>query len=186
MNNKIMGCLLFVVGLAIGSVVTGQHVREKYEKIVQEEIDSVKELLHNKTNTSEKEGESEIYGDIWECSESKNADVEEYEALIDINNYANRSEKKPDKEEADFDPYVIPPEEFGELEEYEKCTLLYYSDHILAYEDGELADAADAIIGEGSLERFGEYEEDSVFVRNDRLKCDYEILLEPRKFYSDD
>ena len=42
MNNKIMGCLLFVVGLAIGSVVTGQHVREKYEKIVQEEIDSVK------------------------------------------------------------------------------------------------------------------------------------------------
>ena len=56
----------------------------------------------------------------------------------------------------------------------------------MAYEDGELVDAADAIIGEGSLERFGEYEEDSVFVRNDRLKCDYEILLEPRKFYSDD
>ncbi|CAK7007701.1 MAG: hypothetical protein EUB_01566 [Eubacterium sp.] len=192
MNNKVMGCLLFVAGLAIGSVVTGQYVREKYEKIVQEEIDSIRALLHDEskeqvyTDTEEKDKVSEIYGDIWECDENQDADMEEYEELIDINNYANGSERKHDKEKTEFNPYVIPPEEFGEFEEYEKNTLLYYQDHVLAYEDGELVDAVDSMIGEGALDHFGEYEEDSVFVRNDRMKCDYEILLEPRCFYSDD
>ena len=33
-------------------------------------------------------------------------------------------------------------------------------------------------IGIDSLNHFGEYEEDSVFVRNDIKKCDYEILLD--------
>ena len=42
----------------------------------------------------------------------------------------------------------------------------------------------DEIVGEESLNHFGEYEDDSVFVRSDRLKCDYEILLDQRN-YSD-
>lgn len=39
-------------------------------------------------------------------------------------------------------------------------------------------------IGFESLGHFGEYEDDSVFVRNDRLKTDYEILLDEEN-YSD-
>ena len=31
-------------------------------------------------------------------------------------------------------------------------------------------------VGEDFSDHFGEYEEDSVFVKNDRLKCYYEIL----------
>ena len=42
----------------------------------------------------------------------------------------------------------------------------------------------DEIVGKESLNHFGEYEDDSVFVRNDRLKRDYEILLDQRN-YSD-
>ena len=34
-------------------------------------------------------------------------------------------------------------------------------------------------VGKKSLKHFGEYEEDSVFVRNDDLETDYEILLQP-------
>ena len=35
-----------------------------------------------------------------------------------------------------------------------------------------------------ALEHFGEYEDDSVFVRNEENMCDYEILLDQRT-YSD-
>ena len=42
----------------------------------------------------------------------------------------------------------------------------------------------DNVVGLESLTHFGEFEDDSVFVRNDRLKCDYEILLDQRT-YSD-
>ena len=81
-------------------------------------------------------------------------------------------------------PYVISPEEFGEFEEYEKISLTYYADKVLADENDEEVDDVDEIVGEESLNHFGEYEDDSVFVRNDRLKCDYEILLDQRN-YSD-
>ena len=33
-----------------------------------------------------------------------------------------------------------------------------------------------------ALDHFGEYEDDSVFVRNDRYKCNYEILKDVRTF----
>lgn len=81
-------------------------------------------------------------------------------------------------------PYVISPEEFGEGEEYEKISLTYYADQVLADENDELVEDVEGAVGFESLTHFGEYEDDSVFVRNDRLKCDYEILLDQRT-YSD-
>ena len=37
-------------------------------------------------------------------------------------------------------------------------------------------------VGKESLTHFGEYEDDSVFVRNDNLKADYEILADKRTY----
>ena len=43
-------------------------------------------------------------------------------------------------------------------------------------------DEIEETIGKDSLTHFGEYEDDSVFVRNDRLKVDYEILMDQRGY----
>ena len=45
MSNKTITFTMFVFGVAIGSVVTWQYVKKKYEQIAQEEIDSVKEIF---------------------------------------------------------------------------------------------------------------------------------------------
>jgi hypothetical protein len=81
-------------------------------------------------------------------------------------------------------PYVISPDEFGENEDYDRIGLNYFADKVLAHDDDTLFEDVDEIIGLESLTHFGEYEDDSVFVRNDRLKIDYEILLDSRN-YSD-
>ena len=83
-------------------------------------------------------------------------------------------------------PYVISPEEFGEMEDegYETISLIYYADKVLTDDDNELVEDVENTVGTESLTHFGEYEDDSVFVRNDRLKADYEILLDTRN-YSD-
>ena len=47
---------------------------------------------------------------------------------------------------------------------------------------GGLWSGYDEIVGLDSLTHFGEYEDDSVFVRNDVMKCDYEILLDHRNY----
>jgi hypothetical protein len=62
--------------------------------------------------------------------------------------------------------------------------LTYYSDGVLTDENDEVLEDVEDIIGIDSLNHFGEYEEDSVYVRNDEKLCDYEILLDNRN-YSD-
>ena len=58
------------------------------------------------------------------------------------------------------------------------------ADQVLADEDDDPVEDVDNVDGFESLKSFGEFEDDSVFVRNDRLKCDFEILLDQRN-YSD-
>ena len=82
-----------------------------------------------------------------------------------------------------MNPYVISPDEFSENEDYETESLTYYSDGILADDRDNIIDI-DMVVGRESLNHFGEYEDDSVFVRNEELKTDYEILLDTRR-YSD-
>ena len=79
--------------------------------------------------------------------------------------------------------YVIPPDSYGELG-YEEVSLTYYADNVLAYDDDSVIRNVDKVVGKGSLNTFGEYEDDSVFVRDDDKKIDYEILRDTRT-YSD-
>lgn len=83
-------------------------------------------------------------------------------------------------------PYVIDPAELGEGYdgECDIVELTYYADGILADEidDAISEDDIEALIGLESLEHFGEYEEDSVAVRNERLHIDYLILRSVREY----
>ena len=80
-------------------------------------------------------------------------------------------------------PYVISPEEFGDIEEYDTISLTYYADQVLTDDCDEVIGNVDDIVGIDSLDHFGEYEDDSVFVRNDRLRTDYEILQDTRNYF---
>ena len=84
--------------------------------------------------------------------------------------------------EANGVPYVIAPEKFMEHDDYDTISLTYYSDNVLADEDNEIIEDVEGVVGEDSLNHFGEYEDDAVYVRNDARKVDYEILLDQRKF----
>lgn len=159
--------IVFGIGAAIGSLVTWQCVKKRYEQITQEEIDSVKKVFFSKEHT------------VSEPEEDEGPDISNYEEKVDALGYTG---KEKEVEEAMDKPYIIKPEEFGEFSDYETISLTYYADGMLADEDDELIEDVEDIVGFDSLSHFGEYEEDSVFVRNDRLKCDYEILLDHRKY----
>lgn len=109
--------------------------------------------------------------------EDDSIDILDNSEIINENSYAS-SDETNDK------PYVIPPEEFGEMEGYVQSSLTYYADRVLTDEDDNVIDDVDGIVGADFYKHFGEYEEDSVFVRNDGKKHDYEILKDFR-LYSD-
>ena len=79
-------------------------------------------------------------------------------------------------------PYVISPYDFGELDDYAQIELTYYLDGVLEDEDYHIVTDVDELIGPSALTSFGEYEDDSVFVRNDRLRTDFQILKDYRTY----
>ena len=188
----------FVTGLVIGSVVTYVVVKDKFEKIAQEEIDSVKEVFGRRVEKKvEKIAKKEVekirkeyneYDNLTKnyTSYSKNKteeNVEEDEEVCE--NDEDRVELDEIERASDYDrPYIIEPQEFGALDGYSLITLYHYSDNVLADDCDELVEDLDDVVGEDYVSHFGEYEDDCVYVRNDRLKADYEICRDLRK-YSD-
>ena len=176
MNNKVVNAIAFLLGAGIGSVVTWKLVETKYKKLAQEEIDSVREVYSKKEialNNEVKKAHA--------CLEAnaKNDKVPSYTNFVKDIGYQTESEE----EESMGNIYVIPPDSYGELG-YEEVSLTYYADDVLAYDDDSVIRNVDKVVGKGSLNTFGEYEDDSVFVRDDDKKIDYEILRDTRK-YSD-
>ena len=77
----------------------------------------------------------------------------------------------------------IEPDEYGERIDYEQISLTYFADKVLADEDTlDIIEDVKGTVGEFFADHFGEYEDDSVFVRNDLTRCEYEILADTRKY----
>lgn len=178
--SKVTGLIIFVLGAATGSAVTRQFAKKKYERIAEEEINSVKEVF------SKREQDMADVEITVEPKPSVEASLKKFEEKPDISTYAgilkNEAYVPEGTEMAENKPYVISPEEFGEFEDYDTISLTYYADQVLVDDGGDKIEDVDDVVGMESLTRFGEYEDDSVFVRNDRLRCDYEILMDERTY----
>lgn len=171
--SKLTHVLAFIVGAGISAVVTYKLVSARYDQLIQEEVASVKEHLIGRTKGDDKDSDEVPF----ECDEEVDAPPEhimrEYRMGDGIKSNTQTS-----------GPYVIHPAQFGENATYETRSLTCFRDRIVTDTDENVIEDVENLIGDESLDHFGEYEIDSVFVRNDRLKCDFEILLDTRR-YSD-
>ena len=182
MNNKLKYVFMFAAGVAVGSVATWKYAKETYKKIAEEEIDSMRETFRELKQKLKNEFEDYIDGE----APNQEVDTEkktEYDKYSKIYSSSNEKEKESEVENImDKKPYVITPEEFDEFDEYEKVSLTYYSgDNVLAESiSDDIIDEEDIddVVGSDFATHFGEYEDDSVFVRNDKRQIDYEILMD--------
>ena len=190
MNKDLLSkVLLFVSGACVGSVVTWKLVEKKYQQIAQEEIDSVKEALgyYNQEGSKSDEDQEYVEDDEEERSDHDAGSAKEELAHICKEqgyDYNGISKKEGEEEMAENRPYVISPEEFDE-NGYKTKTLFYYNDDVVTDDRGKVLSekSIEKLIGKESLTTFGQYESDSVFVRNDDLKTDYEILADERNYH---
>lgn len=174
MSSKI-SALAFIFGAASGAVIAWHCVKKKYEDLAQEEIDSVKEAY------AKKEREMQGNNVAKPTPANEKPDLKEYSERLQKEGYTQYSDAPTMKKEEAKErskPYVIPPEQFGMEDDYEQISLTYYADHVVTDELDEIVEDVEETIGFESLAHFGEYEDDSVYVRNDERKCDYEILLD--------
>lgn len=175
MKSTLSNFFIFATGAAIGSVVTWRVLKSYYEKLTNEEVESVIETFSRRNKERQEDNEKD--SDEPKASEQDDQ-KQEYKQLTmaytDNEGVTDLTVK----------PYVIPPEDFGERDGYDAETLTYYSDGVLTYDTGEPIKDVDDIVGLGFESHFGEYEDDSVHVRNEKYETDYEILRDLQK-YSD-
>lgn len=181
MNSKVSFILGTIIGAGIGVAGTYSYFKDKYEKLAEKDFNSRRVFDEDKKDESEEPVAEKT-------ADSRTVDkpsIAEYAARLQKEGYVNYSDMqdKKQKQEIGVDkPYVIQPSDFVELDDYEKISLTYTADGVLLDDMNEIVDDIEETVGEDSLEHFGEFEDDSVYVRNDAKKCDYEILLDQRNY----
>ena len=161
--------LIFALGAAMGAFVSYEIAKRKFSELAQEEIKSVKDVYAQRAAAREK------------------PDLSEFSDIVKDEGYSSGAteDEKPVKKSNDKPPYVISSDDFGTIDDYEQIGLTLYSDGVLADEDDEVVEDVEKTIGThkpSELEAF--LNGDSLFIRNETLKADYEILFDTRK-YSD-
>lgn len=205
MKTIIFSIVSLSVGFGVGYLVGHKTTKSKYCKMADKEVESVKESLKSyyeeKLEKTPKNGHIEpIVDNSKKLERAKvnvpviNQDSIDYDKLKnDKENYLKytkpyREANKITKEETSEDisnvekPYVLSPDEFADSEN-DVQTLTFYSDGILADDEYNIIKDINGYVGNEALNTFGEYESDVVYVRNNKYKIDYEILLDDRKFY---
>ena len=189
MNDKLSSVIIFCGGVFIGGFLTWDFFKTKYEKIADEEIASVKETFEHREPRPDKnyKVEEELKGNDAYINVSPGV-AERIVQIIDSNGYRNYSNTaiETDKKGGTADmelkqPYVITPEQYEDNVDYTKVSLTWYNDEVLE-DDWENVLDPDDVIGSDALKTFGQYEKDSVFVRDDDEQIDYEVLLDTRSY----
>jgi len=181
-DSKVSIFLAFAIGGASGALAACQYFKAKYKKIANDEIASVKEVLSKKR--------AGLYNGKLVGKKRCSVPHDEKMARTDYAKILGYDTAAKDLNPSEkpvlsvYEPYVIAPEDFGNQEGYEEITLFYYKDKKIADERDSLLTPEEirTVIGSDAVNHFGEFEEDSVFIRNDLRKCDYEILLDMRTF----
>ena len=188
MKNKMINAIMFITGAALGSLVTWKYVKTKYERIAQEEIDSVKDAFYNHKCVTKKDEltdteDCENFGET-ESTLREYKDIANRYSSVTAGTGTKIEEKGGGMSVNVEKPYVISPDDFGELDGYETTTLTYYADGVLEDDYYIVIDESkvDEMVGIDSFNHFGEHEQDTVFVRNEKLKTDFEIQRDLRKY----
>ena len=166
-----------LVGAGLGVTIAWHFAKIKYEKIADEEIESMKKVL---LKDKEKDNEnSEKKKNISKVDEIVNNEGDKGQST----NYATvYNKKKTQKNDVETYIHPIPSDEFGLEEEYDVITLVYLVDGVLIDDmDAEVGNIEEKI-GEDFAKYFEESNGDTIYFKNDKYKAYYEVVQDDRSF----
>jgi len=189
MNKGFVAAVSFVLGAGVGVVAGKKLLQQHYEQVVEEEIESVKEAFRkyhklpaeNKKEKADKNASATAIPDENTSTPPVNAKKQK----IDYQKYYPGNHNVVEKEEPmTKKPYVIPPDDFDTLADYEAITLKLYADGTMADDDDRIMTEEDIerTVTRENLEHIGDYEPDAVHVRNEAMHVDYEVLTDDKTY----
>lgn len=206
--NGIKNLLIFAAGAVVGGIVTWRIAKKTYEKIIadeteaakksaQDEIDIYKTQLEDKIDnyvketsnsaSEESENDDDEYEEVEEPEEEDEDEDYYAEPRYRYNSYLNELEYFKGKERTDEIgqinvPYIINETDVGDKMDYDLIHLTFYADHILTDDANLPIKDIDEIVGPEALKCFLNEFINIVYVRNERLGCDFEICRDLRRY----
>lgn len=201
---------LVVGGMLIGGGTATLILKKHYQRILEEEIASVKAAYKSETKTLKKQNIELL--DVVTQPKSKDKPLSENELLnisasklISDQGYDGGviEEEAPrfkmydrttdnfnpaDEERSEEEPYVISLAEFSNDEEdFDKITIRYFEKDRTLVEELRSEALPLESVGEANLLRFGigSQDESIVYVRNEKLKIDFEVVLDEEGSYTE-
>ena len=204
--NKV---LVFLGGLIIGGGASYLYHKNKYEVIIQKEIDELRELKAKakgprvRTEMVDEETVEDVADEpetlVLRRDHRKAEDIQEAKKIIDYNRYAVKDEDNKIASHHDRiieecmtekaqKPFFITPEAFGSLPGFDADTFYYHSNEVVVNDNREVIDVEEFFEMQmlDIRDQFGVYEEHAVYIRNYALQCDYEVLRDYSEFDEDD
>lgn len=176
-NRGLSAFCSFLVGAGLGAMLAWNFAKTKYEKIADEEIESMKKVL-----LKDKEKDNE--------NREKKKNISKVDEIVNKEGYKGQStnyatvynEKKTQKNDVETYIHPIPSDEFGLEEEYDVITLIYLVDGVLIDDmDAEVGNIEEKI-GADFAKYFEETNGDTIYFKNDKYKAYYEVVQDDRSF----
>ena len=194
--------LIFISGAAIGVGVSWMYHKNKYEQLVEEEVESLREHAKNKEGGSQGMTKDEYEEKNKIATEKEVIDTRQYyeehkdeleeakeesEQIINNSHYATTDNSYAEEiANRNKYPYRIEVDEVGGLVGFDVDQINYYSNGVLATDDGDEIEKPEELLGmtKGQIiDYFNSHQDsDALFIRNIMLKCDYEILRDLDEF----
>lgn len=210
-KDAITKAVYFTAGLFIGGGVTYLVIKDRYKRLTEEEVASVRDSFEKIY-----ERKARQLADDWNSQpdpeESAKA-KEEYRTIVANSEYETVSDHVPEEavayihtkdadvevhsEDENFEvtvatesdpnpnkPYVIDVVDFMNNGDYDNITMTYWTqEDILVDEREEIIHEVDSLIGRNNLNFFDEHpNEDTVYIRNNKEEVDFEIIKDTRSY----
>lgn len=165
--------LYFLAGAGVGAGLAWYITKRHYENYIYDEVDAIRESYEEE---KQEERDKKVYR-----AKVKNLDYISQDIVpIDEEDCDENGIKKDETEINPFPsepvdyPYTIGPDAYHDETLFDKQTVTYYTESdVLVTDEDEIIEHG--LIGDG-INQFGEYEEDTVFVRNEKLGMDFEVI----------
>lgn len=155
--------IIGVAGVAIGFAGATLLWKNKYEKEAREEVESMREYVN----------ELKAEGNVGKVEFDRKEAVGELKEKIEPYSKAFSHTEVRDLN----DIYEIPEEDFVmEDENFDKVSLEYYADSGDLYEGAEIVGDINSVIGSDILNKLHGIGSDVLYVRNENLETDYEVI----------
>lgn len=182
--NKAAYLVSFICGAIVGATLMSIHKEKKNDQQTEAVNDISKDAVEiaEQVEVSPEAVAEQLAEDIQKTANEKAVEIEELvNEIITNNGYAVGDHTNPGTDDG---PYVIGPADFGDFEDYDAISLTLLSDGILVDDRMTTIDDPENTVGTEYKKYFGVYpnDPDTVYIRNDELCCDFEIVKDLRTY----